>query len=115
MKRNYMVPFIKELYGFYMATRRRRSSPTPPPKLKRPNTGVKIMGVVTKTEADATAQTSAHPVLIPSLHQSQSGQPNRLRKRVLALLASTAIVGVIGFAADYWTSGRFEISTDDAY
>jgi membrane fusion protein (multidrug efflux system) len=70
-----------------------------------------MMGVVTKTEADATAQT----VVIPPLRQAAPAQPNRLRKTVLALLASTAIIGIVGFAADYWTSGRFEISTDDAY
>ncbi|MBY0510746.1 MAG: HlyD family secretion protein, partial [Rhodospirillaceae bacterium] len=69
------------------------------------------MGVVTKAETDVTAQT----VVIPPLSQAVPAQPHRGRKTALALLASTALIGVIGFAADYWTSGRFEISTDDAY
>lgn len=69
------------------------------------------MGVITKSEVDATAQT----VVIPTLKNGAAPKNNRLRRVVTALLASTAIIGAVGFGADYWNTGRFEVSTDDAY
>jgi membrane fusion protein (multidrug efflux system) len=37
------------------------------------------------------------------------------RKAVIGLLASTALAGLVGWGVHYWTHGRFEVSTDDAY
>lgn len=38
-----------------------------------------------------------------------------LRKLLPPLLGATAMAVVAGFATHYWTTGRFQISTDDAY
>src|SRR4051812_23626367 len=39
----------------------------------------------------------------------------RVRKLLPALLGATAMALVAGFGTHYWTTGRFQISTDDAY
>jgi membrane fusion protein (multidrug efflux system) len=39
----------------------------------------------------------------------------RARKLLPALLGATAMALVAGFATHYWTTGRFQVSTDDAY
>jgi membrane fusion protein (multidrug efflux system) len=41
--------------------------------------------------------------------------PRRLRRVATALLAGTALVGALALVGDYWTTGRFQVSTDDAY
>jgi membrane fusion protein (multidrug efflux system) len=40
---------------------------------------------------------------------------SRARKLLPALLGATALALVAGFATEYWTTGRFQVSTDDAY
>jgi membrane fusion protein (multidrug efflux system) len=53
-------------------------------------------------QSDAAAQVAQHA-------------PRRLRRVATALLAGTALVGALALAGDYWTTGRFQVSTDDAY
>ncbi len=51
-----------------------------------------------------------------ALNQAQPQQPKARRSR--ALLAGAALLALLGagtFGYHYWTEGRFEISTDDAY
>ncbi len=46
---------------------------------------------------------------------STEDKPRRSRRVLIGLLASTALIGAVGFGWEYWTAGRFEVSTDDAY
>jgi len=39
----------------------------------------------------------------------------RARRMLPSLLAGVAIIGLLGFGYHYWTQGRFEVATDDAY
>jgi membrane fusion protein, multidrug efflux system len=41
--------------------------------------------------------------------------PHRLRKLLIAVAAATALAGASTFGWHYWTIGRFQVSTDDAY
>ena len=38
-----------------------------------------------------------------------------VKKGAALLLASTALIGIATLGANYWTTGRFEVGTDDAY
>jgi membrane fusion protein (multidrug efflux system) len=50
------------------------------------------------------------PVTVPA------AKPNgRLRRLLLAGVAVAALAGASGYGLDYWTTGRFLVSTDDAY
>ncbi|AZO36421.1 MAG: HlyD family efflux transporter periplasmic adaptor subunit [Mesorhizobium sp.] len=60
------------------------------------------------------------PITVPQVPTVVADVPNTSRKRLLRnLLLAGAAVAVLAGAADfgwqYWTVGRFEVSTDDAY
>jgi membrane fusion protein, multidrug efflux system len=56
----------------------------------------------------AVAATKAHSIKAQSIRE-------RLRRVLLAGAAVAALSGALWCGWDYWTTGRFEISTDDAY
>ncbi|TAL01304.1 MAG: HlyD family secretion protein [Rhodospirillaceae bacterium] len=59
-----------------------------------------VMAGLTKTDASAP-RTSTH-------------RPSR-KQLLVSLLTATAMAGLAGVGAEYWTTGRFQVSTDDAY
>jgi membrane fusion protein (multidrug efflux system) len=71
-------------------------------------------------EGPATAEKSA-PGLKAVLDgcEPQQAQPSRkkhiLRRSILAAAGALALTGAGYFGWQYWTVGRFEVSTDDAY
>ena len=53
----------------------------------------------------------AHPGIAAQVQPKKSG----LRKTLLAGAGLVALAGAAWFGWDYWTVGRFQVSTDDAY
>ncbi len=66
------------------------------------------------TEMSRIEPAQATPLSTPA-PVAASPRARRLRQGLLALalLATTAAAGTFGY--DYWTTGRFEVATDDAY
>jgi membrane fusion protein (multidrug efflux system) len=48
-------------------------------------------------------------------HAAPARRRQRVRRLATGLLATTALVGIVALGAQYWTTGRFQVSTDDAY
>jgi membrane fusion protein (multidrug efflux system) len=58
---------------------------------------------------------TATPAVAEILPPAPQARPRRLRKLLLIGASVLALAGAANFARDYWTVGRFHISTDDAY
>jgi membrane fusion protein (multidrug efflux system) len=56
-----------------------------------------------------------NPVVSPVPATVPPAQPDRLRRLLLAGAALAALAGASWYGFDYWTVGRFLVSTDDAY
>ncbi|SFV18509.1 HlyD family secretion protein [Bradyrhizobium arachidis] len=67
-----------------------------------------------KTEATVVPPPGLEGVL-PAPSQPARRQKLNLRKLLLAGVAAAALAGTIWYGYDYWTVGRFLVSTDDAY
>lgn len=68
---------------------------------------------VSKTEMPATTEAPQHDV---AAEVKTPEPPKRSRKRlVLTTLLVAALAGGAYFGYEYWTTGRFMVSTDDAY
>jgi membrane fusion protein (multidrug efflux system) len=55
---------------------------------------------------------------LPEVAKALNEAPPRKSRRTRALLLAASLVGLFGASAygwDYWTAGRFQVSTDDAY
>jgi membrane fusion protein, multidrug efflux system len=57
----------------------------------------------------------ATPALVEILPPLPQARPRRLRKLLLVGASVLALSGAAYFGWDYWTVGRFHVSTDDAY
>src|SRR5262249_46344419 len=60
---------------------------------------------------EATATSAAVEILPPA----PRAKPHRLRKLLLVGASVLALAGGAYFGWDYWTVGRFQVSTNDAY
>ncbi|WGD53341.1 HlyD family secretion protein [Bradyrhizobium sp. CB1650] len=69
---------------------------------------------LSKSEA-AVLPTTAPEGVLPAPASSAVRQKLNLRKLLLAGVAAVALVGASWYGYDYWTVGRFLVSTDDAY
>ena len=58
---------------------------------------------------------SAPPVQAPAAGQAPAKSRGPTRRILLSATALVIIAGAIYYGHDYWTTGRFEVSTDDAY
>ena len=69
--------------------------------------------------SDKTAQkllTEANPLPNPTVNPAPVAKPpGGLRRLLLAGAAAAALAGASWYGWDYWTTGRFLVSTDDAY
>ncbi|QXX73758.1 HlyD family secretion protein [Methylovirgula sp. HY1] len=65
-----------------------------------------------RTEAEGA---HAQGPLEPAGDQVPPVKKNRLRRVLLAAVGVLALAGVADFGWNYWTVGRFDVSTDDAY
>ena len=70
-----------------------------------------------KQEPVAPAQAPAAEAPAPQAPQGQAAAPTGKKKRGFALpvIAALALAGAGWYGYDYWTTGRFMVSTDDAY
>ncbi|MFC5397050.1 HlyD family secretion protein [Bosea vestrisii] len=69
-------------------------------------------------EAVAGTRLPAEPVPpapVASIEMSQPARKRRLRPLLLATAAIAALAGAADLGWRYWTTGRFQVSTDDAY
>lgn len=69
-------------------------------------------------EAVAGTRLPAEPVPpapVASIEMSQPARKRRLRPLLLATAAIAALAGAADLGWRYWTAGRFQVSTDDAY
>src|SRR5262245_25688733 len=85
--------------------------------VKFPNSGEPAMTVHTnpsKTEAAAIPGPALEGVLPAAAAPSRTKKLN-LRKLLLIGVAAASLVGASWYGYDYWTVGRFLVSTDDAY
>ncbi len=55
------------------------------------------------------------PAPVASIEMSQPARKRRLRPLLLATAAIAALAGAADLGWRYWTTGRFQVSTDDAY
>jgi membrane fusion protein (multidrug efflux system) len=55
------------------------------------------------------------PAPVASIEMSQPARKRRLRPLLLATVAIAALAGAADLGWRYWTAGRFQVSTDDAY
>src|SRR6516165_2322089 len=57
-----------------------------------------------------------HPELMTEIAAAMAGKPKPKRPRALLIGGTLAVLSATSwFGWDYWTVGRFEVSTDDAY
>ncbi|MFK0385548.1 HlyD family secretion protein [Agrobacterium sp. NPDC090273] len=67
-------------------------------------------------EADAVAKAEAAPAKSAEAPASQSPAPKqKKRSKVLPVIALAVLAGAGWYGYDWWTDGRFMVSTDDAY
>ncbi len=73
----------------------------------------------TSFEAEQKAPSDALPKLVPASEASapaaKAASRTGLRRLLMAGAALAALAGASWYGYDYWTVGRFEVSTDDAY
>src|SRR5262249_8792188 len=70
----------------------------------------------TETPANGRQLVSIATAAVPEiLSPAPQAGPRRLRKLLLVGASVLALAGGANFAWDYWTVGRFHVSTDDAY
>ena len=55
------------------------------------------------------------PAVVEILPLAREAKPHRIRKLLLVGASVLALMGGAHFGWDYWTAGRFQVSTDDAY
>ncbi|MHB8883825.1 MAG: HlyD family secretion protein [Methylovirgula sp.] len=69
----------------------------------------------------AALRVSEEPALVPAgssepaVAQTPSTKKNRLRRVLLTAVGLLALAGAADFGWNFWTVGRFDVSTDDAY
>lgn len=73
-----------------------------PPKAERPT-------------PEAAAPAPASPAAEPAAESPAGDEPRSKKKYVLGALGLAALVAAVWYGHDYWTNGRFLVSTDDAY
>lgn len=79
-------------------------------------------GLDGRTDAETTLRNDASPGAgrteaaggPPDSSEAPASRGGR-KRAVLAVLGLVALAGIAWFGYDYWTVGRFEVSTDDAY
>jgi len=76
------------------------------------------MGALTDTSKVDVSQMSGvianMSVIDAGASRTSAYRPSR-KRLLVGLLAATALAGIVGVGAEYWTTGRFLVSTDDAY
>src|SRR5580692_9298814 len=65
-----------------------------------------------RAEPNPVSNPTVSPVPVPVPAAKPTG---RLRRLLLAGVAVAALAGASWYGFDYWTVGRFLVSTDDAY
>ena len=69
-----------------------------------------------KAESQVPADTAKQLIATAELARpAAAGAKGRLRRLLLAGAAAIVLAGAAWYGWDYWTVGRFEVSTDDAY
>jgi len=69
-----------------------------------------VGGLLTEPNLQSNPTVNPVPVTVPA-----AKPPGRLRRLLLAGVAVAALAGASFYGWDYWTTGRFLVSTDDAY
>jgi len=71
------------------------------------------------TEIETSAEPASGRQLVatasPAVTQAPESKPHRLRKLLLVGASVLALAGSADFGWNYWSVGRFQVSTDDAY
>lgn len=68
-----------------------------------------------KAESQVPADTARQLIATPEVPVTAPAAKGKLRRLLLAGAAVAALAGAAWYGWDYWTVGRFEVSTDDAY
>jgi membrane fusion protein, multidrug efflux system len=71
--------------------------------------------VTLEIERPLTTETAVLPFAEPKPRPNPMARTNRLRRLLMAGVAIAAVAGASRLGWDYWTVGRFLVSTDDAY
>ncbi|WP_370125852.1 HlyD family secretion protein [Sinorhizobium fredii] len=64
---------------------------------------------------DAGQPAKGAPLALTPPAQAKSRKSSGLRNSLLGVSAAAVVAAAVSYGNDYWTVGRFEVSTDDAY
>ncbi|MEY9626242.1 membrane fusion protein (multidrug efflux system) [Sinorhizobium fredii] len=67
------------------------------------------------TTMDAGQPAKGAPLALTPPAQAKSRKSSGLRNSLLGVSAAAVVAAAVSYGNDYWTVGRFEVSTDDAY